>query len=56
MQEPLAAFALCLLVAASYFPALSGGLVWDDSAFQVWQVQNLSGIWQIWFVPGSPRT
>ena len=53
LQEPLAAFALCLLVAASYFPALSGGLVWDDSAFQVWQVQNLSGIWQIWFVPGS---
>ncbi len=52
-HEPLAALALCLLVAASYFPALSGGLVWDDAAFQVRQVQSLAGIWQIWFVPGS---
>ena len=53
LQEPLAAFALCLLVAACYVPALSGGLVWDDAAFQVRQVQSLAGIWQIWFVPGS---
>ncbi len=53
LREPLAALALCLLVAASYFPALSGGLVWDDAAFQVRQVSSLAGIWQIWFVPGS---
>ncbi len=46
----LPALALCLLVAVAYFPATLGGFVWDDAAFTtVAPVQNLLGIWQIWF-------
>ena len=48
----LAALALGLLVAVSFFPATNGGFVWDDVAFtEAWPIKNLSGIWQIWFEP-----
>ncbi len=48
------ALALCLLVAISYFPAIGGGLVWDDAAFTTaLPVQEWAGIWQIWFQPSS---
>ena len=54
VQDPLTAFALCLLVAASYFPVTSAGFVWDDAAFTMAEpVQSLFGIWQIWFEPSS---
>ena len=44
--------ALCLLVAVSYFPALSAGFVWDDAAFTTAApVQSVAGLWQIWFEP-----
>ncbi len=50
----LAAVALCLLVAASFFPATMGGFVWDDS---VWTdpgpVQSPSGLGHIWFEPST---
>ena len=54
VQEPLAALALCLLVAVSYFPALSAGFVWDDAVLTgARPIQSLSGLWQIWFEPRS---
>ncbi|MDD9875248.1 MAG: tetratricopeptide repeat protein [Gammaproteobacteria bacterium] len=50
----LAALALCLLVAVSYFPATYAGFIWDDLAFtSAKPVQDLSGLWRIWFAPGS---
>ncbi len=50
----LAALALCLLVAVSYFPATMAGFVLDDNALtDARPVRTLSGIWQIWFQPGS---
>ena len=48
----LAGAVLCLLVAVSYFPALSAGFVWDDvvltnaTPLHIW-----SGLAQIWFAP-----
>ncbi len=51
---PLAALALCLLVAVSFFPATGAGLVWDDVVLtQARPIQALSGLWQIWFEPRS---
>jgi len=50
----LAALVLCLLVTVSYFPATQAGFIWDDLAFTSAQpVQDLSGLWRIWFAPGS---
>ncbi len=50
----LPALALCLLIAVSYFPVTLAGFVWDDVAIQkLLPLQNLSGIWQIWFDPAS---
>ena len=48
--------ALALLVAASYFPALSGGFVRDDKAFaEEPVVHRWSGLWSIWFSPADIR-
>lgn len=48
----LAILALCVLAAVSYYPASLAQFVWDDYAFTTaLPVQNLSGIWQIWFQP-----
>ena len=48
--------ALALLVAASYFPALSGGFVWDDVIFSEEPViHRWSGLWNIWFSPADIR-
>ena len=48
----LGALALALLVLAAYFPALSGGFVWDDKGFlNAAPIAEPSGIWRIWFSP-----
>ena len=50
-QDALALLALGLLVVVSYLPAmLWGGFVWDDSILiDAKPVQDISGLWQIWF-------
>ena len=48
----LAGAVLCLLVAVSYFPALSGGFVWDDVVLtKATPLHAWSGLAQIWFTP-----
>lgn len=50
----LAALVLVALVSASYFPAMQGGFVWDDSVFvEEPAVRDISGLWTIWFSPGK---
>jgi len=50
----LAALALAVLVAASYFPATRAGFVWDDVVLTgAKPLQSASGLWQIWFDPRS---
>ena len=51
----LAAAALCLLVAVSYFPALSAGFVWDDEIIlpHAAPLHTWSGLAQIWFTPSA---
>ena len=47
---------LALLVAACYFPSLSGGFVWDDVIFSEEPViRRWSGLWSIWFSPADIR-
>ena len=42
--------ALCLLVAVSYFPALSAGFIWDDLILtRATPLHTWSGLAQIWF-------
>ena len=44
--------ALCLLVAVSYFPALSAGFVWDDVILtRTAPLHTWSGLAQVWFAP-----
>ncbi len=51
-HHTLAALALGLLVAVSFFPATEAGFVWDDVAFtEARPIRELAGIWQIWFEP-----
>ena len=52
-NSALAVAALCLLVAVSYFPALSAGFVWDDEAMlpHATPLHTWSGLAQIWFAP-----
>ena len=54
-QDALALLALGLLVAVCYLPAmLWGGFVWDDSILiDAKPVQEVSGLWQIWFSPSA---
>ncbi len=48
----LAGAALCLLVAVSYFPALSAGFVWDDVVLTgSTSLRTWSGLAQVWFTP-----
>ena len=51
-HSALAGAALCLLVAVSYFPALSGGFVWDDVTLtESTSLRTWSGLAHIWFTP-----
>ena len=54
-QDVLALLALGLLVVVCYLPAmLWGGFVWDDSILtDAKSVQDVSGLWQIWFSPSA---
>ena len=54
-QDTLALVVLSLLVVVSYLPAmLWGGFVWDDSILiDAKPVQDVSGLWQIWFSPSA---
>jgi hypothetical protein len=42
---------------AAYWPALRGGLVWDDNAAHVTApaLQSLHGLWRIWFSLGATQ-
>ncbi len=45
---------LCALIALSYFPAVFGGLVWDDGIWaETPAIRSLAGLWDIWFAPGA---
>ena len=51
-HSALAVAVLCLLVAVSYFPALSAGFVWDDEILtKAAPLHTWSGLAQIWFTP-----
>ena len=54
-QDVLAFLVLGLLVVVSYLPAmLWGGFVWDDRIItNAEPVQEVSGLWQIWFSPSA---
>ena len=54
-RDALAGLALGLLVAVSYFPALSGGFIWDDVLCITEEpvVLTPSGLWNIWFSPAD---
>lgn len=47
---------LIAVVLLTYLPALHGGLQWDDPAHLTRaELQPWSGLWKIWFVPGSTQ-
>ena len=51
-----AALALAVIVGVAYFPALSGGFVWDDVIFvEEPVIHGWSGLWSIWFSPSDIR-
>ena len=55
-RDGLALLVLVLLVWGCYFPALSGGFVWDDAIFSEEPViHRWSGLWNIWFSPADIR-
>ncbi|MDD9820290.1 MAG: tetratricopeptide repeat protein [Nitrospira sp.] len=54
IRDALPVLALGLLIAVSYYPATQGGFVWDDIVFTLTRsVQDVSGLWKIWFEPRS---
>ena len=51
-----AAGLLVLLTFIAYWPALKGGLIWDDAAHVTRpELQSLSGLWRIWFQLGATQ-
>jgi tetratricopeptide (TPR) repeat protein len=43
-------------VLVAYWPALRGGMLWDDSAHVTKPaLQSLQGLWRIWFSPGTTQ-
>ncbi len=45
---------LAFLVAASYFPAVWAGFVWDDEIIRrIDSIRGWSGIWDLWFSPSA---
>ena len=49
---PLLAFLVAIFV--FYFPALSGGFIWDDVIFaEEKNTHSWSGLWSIWFAPSE---
>ncbi len=55
-RDMAAAIGLALLIAVSYFPALTAGFIWDDIIFTEEPViHRWSGLWNIWFSPSDIR-
>jgi tetratricopeptide (TPR) repeat protein len=51
----LGALLLCA-VAVAYFPALNGGMLWDDSGHVTSAaLRSIHGLWRIWFEPGATQ-
>ena len=51
----LATLLLCALLIA-YWPALQGGLLWDDAAHVTKpELQSVQGLWRIWLEPGATQ-
>ena len=49
------AFIFCATLAA-YFPALQGGLLWDDAGHITRpDLRSWHGLWRIWFEPGATQ-
>lgn len=50
-------FGVMLLVAlAAYWPALKGGFLWDDAGHVTSpELRPLTGLWRIWFEPGTTQ-
>ena len=45
-----------LLVCAAYFPAINGGLIWDDAAHVTQpSLRSLTGLARIWFELGATQ-
>ena len=56
LPEPLLAIVLMVAVVGAYWPALSGGLVWDDVAhITIGAMQDWDGLRRIWFVLGATQ-
>jgi len=57
--NPGAAGSAALLLAAAlfaFFPSLTGGFLWDDSAHVTGpQLRSLHGLWRIWFEAGATQ-
>jgi len=50
------ALAIPAAVFAAYWPALRGGLIWDDDAHVTRpEMRSLHGLWRIWFEPGATQ-
>jgi len=51
-----AALLLPAVLLAAYWPALTGGFVWDDDAHVTRpELQTLRGLWRIWSEPGATQ-
>src|ERR1017187_8495862 len=52
---PVLALAVFGAALAAYWPVLRGGILWDDAAhITAPALQNLGGLWRIWFRIGDP--
>lgn len=56
LRDFAAGVLLVVSILVVYFPALNGGLVWDDDGHVTRRdLQPLHGLWRIWFEPGATQ-
>jgi protein O-mannosyl-transferase len=56
LQAPVAILAIFVATLAAYFPAIRGGLLWDDAAHITSpRLQTLQGLRRIWFQLGTTQ-
>lgn len=56
LQEIPAGILLLVVTLAAYFPALYGGMLWDDAGHVTGpDLQSLHGLWRIWFELGATQ-
>jgi hypothetical protein len=56
LRDLAAGVLLLVSILVVYFPALHGGLVWDDDGHVTRRdLQSLHGLWRIWFDPGAKQ-